>query len=159
MGKEIAQYHYGTFNDFKGEERHFCVALVSKPMEASADWREVSVGFAICHEHDVFSPEVGQKIAYSKATNGGSELSMVCHGSMMTYEIGELIMKTLAKYFVSNPEFQIPGYLDMKAEFEESQKLEEQKKGLSVVELDTVNYLKSLDKEKLSLMIKLAHEN
>lgn len=159
MAKEIVQYYADTFNDYKGNKRSFCIALVSKPMEVSEEFRDVSVGFAICHEQDEFSPEIGRKIAYSKATSGESKLSMVCHGSMITYEIGELIVKTLAKYFISNPEFQIPGYLDMKAEFEESQKTEELKKGLSSVELDTLNYLKSLDKDKLNLMIKLVNES
>lgn len=158
MNKEIVQYYSDKFKDFKGNERPFCVALVSRPVKLAKEFRDIVVGFAICHEQDEFSPEVGQKIAYNKATSGDQKLSMVCHGSMMSCEIGDLILKTLAKYFISNPEFQIKGYLDMKKAYEESQETEKQEKELSSVELDTVHYLRSLDEDKLKLMIKLVDE-
>ena len=158
MNKEIVQYYSDKFTDFKGNERPFCIALVSRPVKLAKEFRDVVAGFAVCHEQDEFSPEVGKKIAYNKATSGDQKLSMVCHGSMMTCEIGELILKTLAKYFISNPEFQISGYLDMQKAYEKAKETKSQEKELSSVELDTLHYLRSLDEDKLKLMIKLVNE-
>ena len=65
---------------------------------------------------------------------------------------------TLAKYFISNPEFQISGYLDMQKAYEKAKETESQEKELTSVELDTLHYLRSLDEDKLKLMIKLVNE-
>ena len=84
MNKEIVQYYTDKFKDFKGNERSFCIALVSRPVKLAKEFRDVVVGFAVWHEQDEFSPEVGKKIAYNKATSGEQKLTMVCHGAMMT---------------------------------------------------------------------------
>ena len=41
MNKEIVQYYTDKFKDFKGNERSFCIALVSRPVKLAKEFRDV----------------------------------------------------------------------------------------------------------------------
>ena len=54
MNKEIVQYYTDKFKDFKGNERSFCIALVSRPVKLAKEFRDVVAGFAVCHDSCFF---------------------------------------------------------------------------------------------------------
>lgn len=151
--KTIKQFHHDTFVDFKGNARQFdiCLASVDK-----GDYKEVRVGFAICHEDDKYNQSIAERVSYMKAMDTRNNLVMILqHPGMINNEIGKCIMAQLAEYMKRDPGFQIKGYDDIVNDYHnsllEKEYYDKHKK--------LIDALKELPQEDRDKILKLANES
>lgn len=176
--KERVEYKFGEFVDFAGITRKFVVAAVSVPTNilyvASYDKAEqfvpssiakiLSIGIAICCPSDTYNEEVGKKVAYSKAMNPENPYRLFASApGMVNTKMVDALIEQEITYFTNNPESHIKGYNDAMYKYlNEQQKAIDKSKmmdGLTNADLETIHYIKGLEKEKRDSIMKLICED
>lgn len=188
MSKEYVKYIHKEFVDYMGKTHKFVVAGVSVMEPTTKDGDLISIegdsdieydngiflseytpvkglliGVSVCSPKDSYDEKLGEKIAYSKATNV-KELSS--HTALYTTtpglindEVVTAILNNYADYISRNPGAVIKGYNEAEAKYQKKlakQKFEESlPKEVQLIYQD----IKNLDNKNLNLLVKALENN
>ena len=122
MSKEKVEVLVDQFTDEYGNIRNFVIAAVSEPFEEPLgifdEWEEypdilvkgVKLGWAICNPIDVFSEDLGKRIATGRAIKNEEYALYATKPGYINTRMIQAFLKQEAEYFKTNPEYKIAGY-------------------------------------------------
>lgn len=128
MSRRKVQTLVDSFTDENGEIRNFVIAAISVPFDdyeyIYSEWQEnpfdeevvvrftkgLKIGWAICNPVDIFSEDLGIRIAIGRAEKNSEFALVASQPGYINTKMVQAFLEQEAEFFKANPQSKIKGY-------------------------------------------------
>lgn len=128
MSRKKVQTLVDSFTDENGEIRNFVIAAISVPFDdyeyVYSEWQEnpfdeevvvrfkkgLKIGWAICNPIDIFSEDLGIRIAVGRAEKNEEFALVASQPGYINTKMVQAFLEQEAEFFKANPQSKIKGY-------------------------------------------------